>query len=152
MKANEYSRSSLAEDDPRLRRHLRAATILSFSTTYSISLALLRRYIKMTAPPCIDVNQMTFWQVIRRGQSLGLISEKHVWAEHRRIISVAREAYDQQKAQEVFEWIPDFLEDARHLQGELQSRTTRPGRERRPGPGPACFRRNETSGLITEEQ
>jgi len=46
-----------------------------------------------------------------------------VWREYRRNRGTTSHTYNEEKAQEVFESVPDFLQDARYLLNRLQERS-----------------------------
>lgn len=107
----------------RLVLHLRAATIQAFEFTYELSWKMLKRYLEVTEPNPTEIDQMSFPDLIRTGCERGLVlSDVSVWKVYRQERSATSHAYDQEKAQEVFEKIPAFLKEAEHLLTQLKSR------------------------------
>lgn len=84
---------------------------------------MLKRYLALTEPNPTAVDEMTFNELIRKGYEKNLLhSELTVWKEYRRERGTTRHTYDEDKAQEVFEDIPKFLEDAKYLMQQLLDR------------------------------
>ncbi len=115
--------SDLAEADPRLKRHLRAAVIQAFEFTYELSFKMLKRYLELASANPAEVDALVFNDVIREGFRQALLrSELLVWKEFRRNRGTTNHAYNEEKAQEVFESAPDFLQEARYLLNQLHKR------------------------------
>jgi nucleotidyltransferase substrate binding protein (TIGR01987 family) len=118
-----YCNSDLAKNDLRLARHLRAAAIQAFEFTYELSFKMLKRYLEETEANPAAIDDMKFKGVIRRGFELGLVSrEADEWELFRQDRGTTSHAYNEEKAQDVFEGIPDFLEEAKFLLAQLQKR------------------------------
>jgi nucleotidyltransferase substrate binding protein (TIGR01987 family) len=118
-----YCKSPLAKNDPRLALHLRAAAIQAFEFTYELSFKILKRYLEATETNPAAVDDMTFNELVRRGFELGLLqAEMAEWKEFRKDRGTTSHAYDEEKAQDVFEGIPDFLEEAKFLLAQIQKR------------------------------
>ena len=124
--AMDYCRSDLAERDPKLARHLRAAAIQAFEFTYELAIKLLRRSLAETEANPADVRDATFNELIRLGYARGLlVSEIIVWKEFRRHRGSTSHAYDEAMAEEVFAGIPAFLTEAKTLLANLATREER---------------------------
>lgn len=124
--ALEYCNSDLAKNDKKLALHLRAAAIQAFEFTYELTLKMLKRYLGLTEANPSLVDEMSFNELIRKGYERGLLhSELAAWKEYRRERGTTSHTYDEDKAQEVFEDIPNFLEDAKFLLKELNRRGER---------------------------
>lgn len=118
-----YCSSDLAKNDEELALVLRGSAIQAFEFTYELSLKMLKRYLSFTEPNPTAVDEMTFNELIRKGYEKGLLSsELVVWKEYRRERGTTSYTYDEEKAQEVFENIPKFLEDAKYLLNEIEKR------------------------------
>ena len=66
---------------------------------------------------------MYFNDIIREAFGRGLLrSEPPAWNEYRRSRGTTSHAYNEPKAQEVFERVPNFLQEARYLLNRLQER------------------------------
>ena len=115
--------SDVASEDPRLKRHLRAAVIQAFEFTYELSFKMLKRYLRLASANPAEINKFVFNDVIREACRQGLLkSELSEWMEFRRQRGTTSHTYDEEKAQEVFESIPDFLDEARYLLNRLHGR------------------------------
>ncbi len=115
--------SDLASDHPRLRRHLRAAVIQAFEFTYEVSFKMLKRYLQLASANPAEIDRLAFNDVIREGFRQALLaSELPAWMEFRRNRGTTSHTYSGEKAQEVFESVPDFLQEARYLLNRLQER------------------------------
>ncbi len=118
-----YHGSEIAQSDPDLALHLRAAAIQAFEFTYELCIKMLRRYLAATEPNPSAVTDMTFHDLIRLGWERGLLQADIVaWRDFRSDRGATSHAYDQRKAQEVFEAIPAFLAEAKHLLERLAER------------------------------
>ncbi len=121
--AIEYYDSDLAANDPRLRMHLRAAVIQAFEFTYELSFKMLKRHLELASPNPAAIDDMDFSGIIREAFGRGLVrSELPAWNEYRRSRGTTSHAYNEPKAQEVFERVPDFLQEARYLLNRLHER------------------------------
>ena len=113
----------LPGDDPRLKRHLRAAVIQAFEFTYELSFKMLRRYLQLASANPAEIDEFVFNDVVRVGYRQALLkSELPVWREFRRNRGTTSHTYNEEKAQEVFESAPDFLQEARFLLNQLHKR------------------------------
>ena len=115
--------SDLALDHPRLKRHLRAAVIQAFEFTYELSFRMLKRYLELASANPAEIDELVFNDIIREAYRQALLrSELPAWVEFRRNRGTTSHAYNEEKAQEVFESVPDFLQEARYLLNRLQER------------------------------
>jgi nucleotidyltransferase substrate binding protein (TIGR01987 family) len=122
-----YAASDLAASDPRLARHLRAGAIQAFEFTYELSFKTLRRYLESTDPSPQTIEHLDFSGLVRAGFARGLLSEEiRVWRKFREDRGTTSHAYDNDKAQEVFDRIPQFLTEARFLRDRITARQAAP--------------------------
>ena len=118
-----YAASDLAASDPRLARHLRAAAIQAFEFTYELSFKTLRRYLADTDPNPKTIDELDFSGLVRAGFARGLLNEEiAVWRKFREDRGTTSHAYDNDKAQEVFDHIPKFLAEAKSLRDRIEAR------------------------------
>jgi len=116
-----YCNSDLAQSDPELALHLRAAAIQAFEFTYELSVKMLRRTIEKIEASEFTVRDMTFDELIRRAWSIGLLNEEVAqWREFRKLRGTTSHAYDEDKAELVYREIPRFLAEAQHLYAALE--------------------------------
>lgn len=115
--------SDLALIDPRLKRHLRAAVIQAFEFTYELSFGMIRRYLELASANPSEVDQLVFNDIVREAYRQALLSsELPAWRDFRRNRGTTSHTYNEEKAQEVFESVPDFLQEARYLLNRLHER------------------------------
>ena len=118
-----YYHSDRVQQDAGLIPHLRAAAIQAFEFTYELAWKMLKRYLMLTEPNPAEIEEMSFPDLIRTGCERGLLqSELSVWKGFRQDRSVTSHTYDDTKAQEVFEHLPVFLNEAQCLLATLQER------------------------------
>lgn len=102
---------------------IRDAGIQRFEYTYELSYKMLRRYLEMTESTKSIIDDLSFPSLIRLGFERGLLaSEWVVWKGFREARNITTHTYDENKAQDVFEEIPAFLNEVRFLLNELQLR------------------------------
>jgi nucleotidyltransferase substrate binding protein (TIGR01987 family) len=118
-----YATSSLAASDPRLARHLRAGASQAFEFTYELTIKTLKRYLRTTGTNPSAVDEFDFSALVRAGFERGLLREEiATWREFRRDRGTTSHAYDNDKAQTVFNNIPPFLNEARFLRDQINAR------------------------------
>ena len=121
--ALQYCDSDLARQDSRLHLHLRAAAIQAFEFTYELSVKMLRRFLETTEANPVAVGELSFNELIRLGSERGLLcAELSDWKEFRKDRGTTSHAYDEAKAEDVFETIPGFLDEARFLLAQIEKR------------------------------
>ncbi len=121
--AVEFCQSDLAKNDSRLFLHLRAGAIQAFEFTYELAIKMLRRFLEATEPNPAVSNEMTFNELIRLGYERGLLeSELVTWKEFRKNRGTTSHTYDEEKASDVYDSIPNFLNEVKFLYSEIQRR------------------------------
>ena len=122
--AMDFYSSDEVQNNDRLHMHMRAAVIQAFEFTYELSWKMLKRYLEMTAPNPIDIDQMSFADLIRTASERGLLkSDLTAWLIYRKERGTTSHTYNEDKANEVIESIPEFLVDAEFLYQQLQKAT-----------------------------
>jgi nucleotidyltransferase substrate binding protein (TIGR01987 family) len=117
-------RESLAAPDSEL---LRDGVILRFEYTYELSWKMLKRYLEATLPNPEEVDGMSFQTLIRTGSEQGLLlSGWDNWVLYRKARGITSHTYDEEKAREVFQTVPEFLREARYLLDRLTEKMPRP--------------------------
>ena len=115
--------SDLALNHPQLKRHLRAAVIQAFAFTYELSFRMLKRDLEFAFANPAEIDEFVFNDVIREAYRQALLrSELPEWLEFRRNRGTTSHTYNEEKAQEVFESVPDFLQETRYLLNRLNER------------------------------
>ena len=101
----------------------RDATIQRFEYSYELAHKMLKRYLEMAAANPVRIDELAFPDLIRTGNEQGLLrSGWDKWTTYRKARSITSHTYDEAKAIEVLAIVPDFLQEARFLLSELQSR------------------------------
>ena len=115
--------SELTMAEPRLKRHMRAAVIQAFEFTYELSFKMIKRYLELVSANPVEIDDMSFNDVIREASKQSLVqAELVVWREYRRNRGTTSHTYDEQKAQEVLNSAPDFLAESRYLLIQLEKK------------------------------
>lgn len=113
--------SDMVQSNPGLKKHMRSAAIQAFGYTYELSIKMIKRYVRASVISTADVDTMTFNRVIREAYRIGVVrSELSVWRRYREKRGIASHTYDEDRAQSVFEDIPDFLDDAKYVLTRLR--------------------------------
>ncbi len=104
-------------------KQLRDGLIQRFEFTYELSHKMLRRYLREMSPSPEEFDAMSFADLIRAGSAHGLLHGD--WATWRRFCEMrarTSHVYDSRAALAVVAAIPEFLQEAECLYGELQRR------------------------------
>lgn len=114
---------ALAEYDRTKNKFVKDACIQRFEYTYELAHKLLKRQLEAMSANPSEIDQMSFQDVIRSGAERGLLANSwDEWRHFRDARNATSHAYDEKKANEVFERIPAFREEAAILLGNLQTR------------------------------
>ncbi len=117
-----YVNSQMAKEDVKLGEQLRAASIQAFEFTYELTWKMLKRHLEMTEANPALIDEFSFQDLIRTGNERGLLlSDWEIWKVFRTARGTTSHTYNQVKAIEVAELIPDFLKEAQFLFKKLQS-------------------------------
>jgi nucleotidyltransferase substrate binding protein (TIGR01987 family) len=102
---------------------IRDGLIQRFEFTYELSHKMLRRYLKEVAASPEEIERMAFADLIRAGNSQGLLqSDWPTWRRFREMRARTSHTYDAKVALQVASAIPAFLEEIEHLYAELRRR------------------------------
>ncbi len=119
-----YFHSDLVQQDAGLVLQLRAAAIQAFEFTYELSVKMIKRYLTQVMINPAEVSELSFADLIREACDRGLLlSSLSTWKRYRQERGTTGHTYDQSKAIEIFNDIPDFLKEANYLLRELESRS-----------------------------
>jgi len=123
-KSLRYAQSSMAQSDPDLFEQLRNSVIQCFEFTYELSHKMLKRYLEETAASPEESDLSTFQNLIRTGNEKGLLRSDWLgWRIYRQARTDSSHTYDVGKAEAVYSIASDFLEEAKHLYGQLVERS-----------------------------
>lgn len=102
---------------------VRDGVIQRFEFTYELSHKSLRRFLSMAAASPELIDKMPFPDLIRSGNEFGLLlSDWPVWKGYRQSRNDTSHTYDEDKAHQVMEKVPAFLDEARYLLEQLKRR------------------------------
>ena len=95
--------------------------IQRFEYTYSLSLKMIKRYFANGAFVFENLEGMTFNEMIRHANKMGLLrSNLEQWNNYRLKRNLTSHTYDEQIAFEVASIIEDFAQDAKFLLNKLK--------------------------------
>ena len=110
--------------EPNAHALLRDGAIQRFEYTYEISWKMLKRFLEATSSDPQTIDALAFGDLIRLGHEKGLLRSSYdIWTLFRKARGTTNHTYDQTKAQEVFQAIPQFVEGAQYLLGQLRTRS-----------------------------
>lgn len=102
---------------------MRAGAIQAFKFTYELSHKMLKRYLENTEPSPDVIESMDFETLIRTGNEKGLLmSDVVIWKSYRAKRGTTSHTYNEEKAEVVFENIPLFLAEVKHLLKTLKEK------------------------------
>lgn len=88
---------------------IRDATIHRFEYSYELAHKMLKRYLETTESSSEEIDQMSFATLIRTGAEKGLLKNSwDTWSVYRHARNLTSHTYDEKKAIEVCEIVPDF--------------------------------------------
>ncbi len=101
----------------------RDSMIQRFEYTYSISLKMIKRYFADGAFVFENIDGMTFNEMIRQANKMGLLrSNLEKWDNYRQKRNLTSHTYDEKIAQEVVSIIEDFALEAKYLLEKLKEK------------------------------
>ena len=97
------------------------ACIQRFEYTYELSHKMLKRQLEAISANPAEIDEMSFQSLIRTGSEAGLLLNGwDKWKIYRTERGTTSHAYSKEKANEVFEIIPDFHQEAKYLLEKLK--------------------------------
>ena len=103
----------------------RDACIQRFEFCYELSHKLLKRYLELAAPNPAEIDELAFPDLIRTASEQGLLRNGwDRWKDYRKARSTSSQTYDDDKAIEVMQIVPDFLAEGQAMLLELKKRPT----------------------------
>nr|WP_315486912.1 nucleotidyltransferase substrate binding protein [uncultured Undibacterium sp.] len=103
----------------------RDASIQRFEFCYELSHKMLKRYLELASPNPVAIDELAFPDLIRSGNEQGLLRNGwDKWKDYRKARSITNHTYDESKAIEVMQIVPDFLLEGQSLLDELKKRGT----------------------------
>ena len=101
---------------------VRDACIQRFEYTYELCIKMLKRYLEMEMPLSQQVDQLNYRDLLLIANESGLIGEVERWFQYREARSQTSHAYDESKANMVYEVLSSFSEQASFLIDEMTYR------------------------------
>lgn len=101
----------------------RDSMIQRFEYTYSLALKMIKRYFANVAFVFDNLDGMTFNEMIRQANKMGLLrSDLEKWDNYRQKRNLTSHTYDEKIAVEVVEIIEDFAKEAQYLLEKLKEK------------------------------
>jgi nucleotidyltransferase substrate binding protein (TIGR01987 family) len=102
---------------------IRDSVIQRFEFTYSIALKTLSKFLIMHSFTSYDVNQMSFNDIIRTANQLGLLkSNLEQWTVFRNMRNLTSHTYDENVAKQVVSVVPEFYKEVCFLLESLKEK------------------------------
>ena len=101
---------------------IRDACIQRFEYTYELSIKIIKRYIEENMPISERVDQLNYRDLLRVAFEIGLIQHVEEWFSYREARNQTSHAYDEIKAQAVYDILPAFFIQAEALVAQLDQR------------------------------
>jgi len=117
-----FSNSNEAKKDPELFVQFRAAAIQAFEYSYELCVKMLQRQLESMSASALNIDHLSFRDLIRTGAEKGLITNPTAWFQYRELRNITAHTYDEEKADRVYKILAEFLSAARLLLKELSSR------------------------------
>lgn len=118
-----FSEALQAYEHDRSNTLYRDASIQRFEFSYELTHKMLKRYLELTSATPSEIDEMAFPNLIRTGNERGLLLNNwERWKDFRQARNISSHTYDESKALQVMEILPDFLLEAQALLRELKKR------------------------------
>ncbi len=101
---------------------VRDACIQRFEYTYELCIKLIKRYIEQEMPVPEPVDQLNYRDLLRIAYEIGLLRAVEPWFQYREARNQTSHAYDENKAKNVYQCLPDFAQDTHFVLSELGKR------------------------------
>ena len=101
---------------------LLAGVIQNFEFVFELSVKMIKRRLEADAFTPEEVDASNFRDVLRAAGERGLVQDVEAWFAYRALRGATSHTYDQDKARQVFNGIPQFLLDAQALLAALEAR------------------------------
>ena len=110
-------------DSDKSNIYMRDSMIQRFEYTYSISLKIMKRYLKQSEISEDEINGMTFNDIIRRSNQYGILkSNLEVWDDYRQKRNMTSHTYNENVAKDVVAIIPAFKDEAKFILNKLKEK------------------------------
>lgn len=120
-KATDSLERSLNEYRINPNEFVRDSCIQRFEYTYEIAWKSIKRFLEEIAPNANEIDLLTFQELIREANEKGLLlNDWDTWKVYRIYRGTTSHAYNEDKANEIYEEIPDFLIEIKFLVKQLE--------------------------------
>ena len=100
---------------------VRDSCIQRFESTYELAVKFLRRYLSMTESSADTIDQLSFPALIRTASERGiLLNDWSVWIVYRDKRNTTSHTYDEMKAIQIVQILPDFLCEVKYLFANIE--------------------------------
>lgn len=113
---------ALKEQDPELKFAFKTATIQSFENNYEIALKMLKRVLRDNLSSDEELELMSFKDLIRVAAQNSLIDDPQSWFGYRNKRNITAHTYDENKSEEIFKIMPEFIRDVEILLKKLKDK------------------------------
>lgn len=101
--------------------YVRDSCIQRFEYTYELSWKTIKRFLEETVPNPADIDLMSFQELIRDANEKGLLlTDWETWKLYRMYRGTTSHAYDEDKANEIYNELPGFLNEIQYLIKQLK--------------------------------
>lgn len=97
-----------------------AGTIQKFEFVYELSLKMMKRQLKLMAISEDSIDVDNFRDMLREAIKQGLIEDIDQWFAYRKMRNITSHTYDQNKAEQVYQGIREFLKSSAYLIEQLR--------------------------------
>ena len=101
--------------------YVRDSVIQRFEYTYALAVKFIQRYIELNIPNQEDLSTLTFNQLIRQANEMGiLLNDLEQWIIYRQKRTITSHTYNIEKAKEVISIVGKFIEEIEYLITKLK--------------------------------
>lgn len=101
--------------------YVRDSVIQRFEYTYALAVKFIQRYIELNIPNQEDLSTLTFNQLIRQANEMGiLLNDLEQWIIYRQKRNIISHTYNIEKAKEVISIVGKFIEEIEYLITKLK--------------------------------
>ena len=101
--------------------YVRDSVIQRFEYTYALAIKFIQRYIELNIPNQEDLSTLTFNQLIRQANEMGiLLSNLEQWIVFRQKRNITSHTYNIEKAKEVISIVGQFIEEIEFLVDKIK--------------------------------
>ena len=101
--------------------YVRDSVIQRFEYTYALAVKFIQRYIELNIPNQEDLSTLTFNQLIRQANEMGiLLNDLEQWIIYRQKRNITSHTYNIEKAKEVISIVGKFIEEIEYLITKLK--------------------------------